>query len=170
MVAANDNSQVAQIRQSVRSSYQRIQQLLDGPLTTLDMEKLYQPAPPGEWSLMENIAHIIEIMPYWGNEIAQLVAAPGQNFGRTHQHEGRLRAIAEHGKDSLAQAKAALPGSYEHLDRILSTLKDSDLALQGHHSRYGDRDLAWFIHEFVTQHLDSHIEQMERAISALSNK
>ena len=170
MAATNDNPQVAQIRQSVYSSYTRIQQLLDGPLSTLDTEKLYQTPEPDEWSLMENVAHIIEVMPYWGDEIAKPVAAPGQNFGRTHQHEGRLRAIAEHGKDNLAQAKAALPGSYEHLDRILSTLKDSDLTIQGHHAKYGDRDLAWFIKEFVTQHLESHIDQIERALSALNNK
>jgi hypothetical protein len=109
-------------------------------------------------------------MPYWGNEIAKLAATPSQPFGRTQQHEGRLRAIAEHGKDNLAQAKAALPGSYEHLDHVLSSLKDSDLALHGQHPKYGDRDLAWFIEEFVTQHLDSHIDQMQHAISILANK
>ena len=34
------------------------------------LEKLYQRPAENEWTLMENIAHIIEFMPYWGNEIA----------------------------------------------------------------------------------------------------
>ncbi len=168
MTTAENNPQITEIRRRVRSSYTRIQQLLDGPLTTMETESLYQVPQPGEWTLMENIVHIIEFMPYWADEIAKLVAVPGQKFGRTQQQERRLRAIADHGRDSLAQARAALPDSYEHLDRVLSTLKDSDLMLQGHHPKFGDRDLGWFIHDFVTKHLDDHIDQMQRAMADLA--
>ena len=102
---------------------------------------------------MQNLAHVVEIMPYWAHEIENLIANPGQNFGRTMQHEGRLQAINEHQRDNLVEIKAALPGSYTRLEEVLDTLKDSDLQLTGHHTRYGEKSLEWFIEEFVTQHL-----------------
>jgi hypothetical protein len=163
---AASNPKIEEIRQSIRTSYEELNRLIDGPLAGMDSAQLYQSPEPGEWTLMENIAHIIEFMPYWADEIAKLVATPGQKFGRTHQDAGRLKGIAEHRADSLAQARVELPGSYERLDSVLSSLKDSDLELQGHHSKYGDQKLEWFIEEFVTHHFANHIEQMKRMVPA----
>ncbi|HKF38669.1 MAG TPA: DinB family protein, partial [Ktedonobacteraceae bacterium] len=112
----------------------------------------------------------VEFMPYWANEIEKLVAAPGQKFGRTMQDAGRLRAINEHGSDDLEQLRAALPGSYVRLAQVLGELKDSDLALTGNHSRYGEKTLAWFIEDFVTHHLASHLEQLNACLAAVSDK
>ncbi len=156
------NPRIEAIRQHVSSSYQELLQLVNGPLTALEPARFYQPPAPGEWTLMENLAHVIEIMPYWADEIAGLVAAPGQKFGRTMEHEGRLRAIKEHRTDNLEQVKSALPGSYEHLDQVLRSLKDSDLELTGHHSKFGERNLDWFIDEFVVRHLAAHVSQVKQ--------
>jgi hypothetical protein len=160
-MTTTSNPRVEAIRQQVSSSYQELLQLVNGPLTALEPDKLYQPPAPGEWTLMENLAHAIEIMPYWGDEIAKLVAAPGQRFGRTMEHEGRLRAIQDHKMDSLDQVKIALPDSYKYLDQILGSLKDSDLELTGLHSKYGERSLDWFIDEFVVRHLAAHVKQIK---------
>lgn len=162
MTATTHNPRVEEIRSNVQTSYEELNRLLDSPLATMNLTQLYRSPASGEWTLMENIAHIIEFMPYWADEIAGLVATPGQNFGRTMQHEGRLNAITVHRTDSLAQAKAILPDSYAHLDRVLGSLTDSDLNLIGHHTKFGDRDLAWFIEEFVTHHFVEHLEQMKR--------
>ena len=98
---------------------------------------------------------------------AKLVANPGQNFGRTALHEGRLRAINEHGRDSLEQIKAALPGSYARLEDVLGSLKDSDLELTGQHSKFGEKSLEWFIEDFVTGHLINHLEQIKGCLAAV---
>lgn len=169
-ISTTSNPKIEAIRQSIRSSYDALNQLIDGPLAALEPEKLYRAPAPGEWTVMENIAHIIEFMPFWADEAAKLVAAPGQPFGRTHQHEGRTRAIREHGSDSLAQAKAALPASYAHLDQVLSTLKDSDLELTGLHPHYGEKKLEWFIAEFITDHFANHIQQMQEALKSESSQ
>ena len=166
MSAANPN--VAAIRQSVQQSYTALQELLDGPVGTLYADRLYQTPTENEWTIMESLAHIVEFMPYWGDEVAKLVAHPGQPFGRTMQHEGRLAALREHGRDTLEQARAALPGSYAHLDEILSRLHDSDLELTGHHVKFGERSLAWFIKEFITEHLHNHVVQIKACLAAIA--
>lgn len=161
------NPKVAAIREQVQRSYAELNELLDGPIATRYASKLYQTPTENEWTIMESLAHIVELMPYWGDEAAQLVAQPGKNFGRTLQHEGRLTALRDHGHDTLAQARAALPGSYAHLVEVLSHLRDSDLELTGHHVKFGERTLEWFVNEFITKHLHDHVVQLRECLAAV---
>ena len=168
MRTAPPKPDVEAIRLSVQQSCTDLVELMNGPLVELQPEKLYEEPIAGEWPIMQNLAHIIEFMPYWGREIEKLVAHPGQNFGRTAQDEGRLRALEEHGRDSLGQIKEELPRSYAQLDDVLGRLKDSDLQLTGQHIRYGKKPLAWFIEDFVTQHLLNHIEQIRLCVKEVA--
>ena len=161
------NPNVEAILLSVQRSYDELNQLIDGPLARLDIEKLYKVPAENEWTIMQNLAHIVEFMPYWAGEIEKLVAEPGRNFGRTQQDEGRLRAISEHGTDSLDEIKGALPGSYTRLDEVLGSLRDSDLELTGRHVRFGEKPLEWFIEDFVTGHLIGHVEQIKRCLEVV---
>jgi len=167
MTTSPANPNVEAIRLSVQHSYDELNELIDGPLAQLDPVKLYRAPAENEWSIMQNLAHIVEILPYWANEIEKLVANPGRNFGRTQQHEGRLQAIDEHGGDSLEQIKALLPGSYGRLQEVLGNLKDSDLELTGVHVRFGEKPLDWFIEDFVTGHLIAHLEQIKGDMAAV---
>lgn len=161
------NPRVTAIRQQVSQSYNELDALLDGPVGALYAEKLYQTPTENEWSVMENLAHIVEFMPYWGNEVAKLVAQPGQKFGRTIDDEGRQAALREHGHDSLVQLRAALPASYARLDDALGKLNDSDLELTGRHSRYGEKTLEWFIEDFITRHLRDHVAQIRACLDLI---
>src|SRR5437667_5605533 len=158
------NPKVEAIREKVQNSYAELHQLIGGPLASIDASKLYQSPAENEWTIMQNLSHIVEFMPYWAGEIEKLVAAPGQNFGRTMQDEGRMRAVNEHGRDSLAQIKEALPGSYLRLEEVLGGLKDSDLELTGRHVKFGEQLLGWFMEEFVTGHLSGHVEQVKMCL------
>ena len=167
MTVSPSNPKVAAIQQDVQQSYNALNQLIDGPLSQLPSDKLYQSPADNEWTIMENLAHIVEFMPYWGNEIAKLVAQPGQNFGRVQQDERRLKEIRDHARDSLAQIKAMLPASHARLQEVLASLRDSDLQLTGVHSRYGEKPLEWFMEDFVTGHLRAHLIQIRTALDAL---
>ena len=169
MTTSTNNHKVEEIRRSVRISYDELNRLIIERLATLDPAKLYQRPAGNEWTIIESLAHIVEFMPYWADEIEKLVAAPGQNFGRTMQDAGRLQAIDEHGSDNLEQIRAALPGSYARLAQVLGELKDNNLELTGHHSRFGDQTLAWFIEDFVTHHLTSHLEQLSACLAVVSD-
>ncbi|MGZ3618095.1 MAG: DinB family protein [Ktedonobacteraceae bacterium] len=161
------NPKIEAIRESIRSSNASLHQLIDGPLAHIDARKLYQSPAENEWTIMQNLAHIVEFMPYWAGEIEMLVAAPGSNFGRTPEDAGRLQGISEHEMASLSKIKAALPGSYLRLDEVLKKLKDSDLELTGKHVRYGEKPLGWLIEEFVTNHLRGHVEQIKSSIESV---
>src|SRR5260370_30739247 len=135
------NPEVDAIRENVRNSYTAFNQLIDGPLAILDASKLYQSPAENEWTIMQNLSHIVEFMPYWASEIEKLLAEPGRDFGRTPQDVGRLQGISEREMDSLKVIKAALPVSYARLDEVLGRLKDSDLELTGQHVRDGEKTI-----------------------------
>jgi len=158
------NPKVEAIREKVQNSYAELHQLIDGQLARIDASKLYQSPAENEWTIMQNLAHIVEFMPYWAGEIEKLVAEPGRNFGRTPQNVGRLKGISEHEMYSLKGIKAALPVSYARLDEALRSLKDSDLELTGRHVRYGEKPLDWFLEDVVTNHLSGHVKQIKRCL------
>ena len=162
------NSNVAAIRQNVQGSYGELIVLLNGPLQAIAPAKLYEIPVENEWTIMEILAHIVEIMPYWADEVARLVELPGQNFGRTMENPERIAAVRDHSHDSLAQIAAALPGSYARLNEVLASLKDSDLLLTGVHPRRGTKTLDWFIEEFITKHLSDHIIQIKECLQSIS--
>ena len=167
MTSSPSNSRVAAIQRDMQQSYDALIRLIDGPLAQIPPEKLYESPGNDEWTIMENLAHIVEFMPYWGDQIAGLVAHPRQNFGRVQQDERRLKEIRDHAHDSLAQIKALLPPSHARLQAVLANLHDSDLQLTGVHSRYGEKPLASFMEDFVTGHLRAHLVQMQAALDAL---
>jgi hypothetical protein len=161
------NPKVVQIRQDAAESYTTLTEMLNGPFAALPSASLYDKPNPEEWSIMQSLAHILEFMPYWGHEITKLVAHPGQDFGRVMSNPARLQGIADHEQDTLVQIQATLPISYASLAQDLAALQDSDLELEGQHSRYGVRSLAWFIEEFVTVHLRNHLHQLEEVLALL---
>src|SRR6266568_2646122 len=73
MTTTSANPKVEEIRRSVQSSYNDLNQLIDGALATLEANKLYQSPAENEWTIMQNLAHIVEFMPYWADEIEKLV-------------------------------------------------------------------------------------------------
>ena len=158
------NPKTEAIRLSAQQSYAELQRLIDGPLASLETSKLYIIPAENEWTIMQNLSHIVEFMPFWAGEIEKLLAEPGRNFGRTAEDEGRLRGISEHETDSLEEVKTALPGSYARLAEVLGRLQDSDLELVGRHMRYGEKPLIWVVEEYETGHLQGHVEQIKKCL------
>lgn len=168
MTTTPANPKIAAILQSVQHSYKALNERIDSSLAALDPQKLYQPPAENEWTIMQNLAHVAEFMTYWANEIAKLVANPGQKFGRVMTDERRLKFISDHGNDTLSQIKSLLPTSYARLEEVLSSLKDSDLSITGIHPRYGEKSLDWFIEDFVTKHMSDHVVQLREEVQEVS--
>lgn len=161
------NPKIEAIRKSVRDSIDTLHTLITGPLHHLDTGRLYQSPAENEWTIMQNLAHIVEFMPYWAGEIEKVLAEPGCAFGRTPDNAGRLQGISEHEMDSLIKIDAALTESYARLDEVLGKLQDSDLGLTGMHVRYGDKTIGWLIDDLIVDHLNDHVEQIKGNIEVI---
>ncbi len=161
------NPKVEALRESVRDSIATLRLLITGTLQSTDASKLYQSPAADEWTIMQNLAHIVEFMPYWAGEVDKVLAEPGCLFGRTPDNAGRLQGISQHELDSLSKIDAALSESYVKLDGVLRKLHDSDLGLIGNHVRYGEKSIGWLIDDLIVDHLKGHVEQIQQNLSQM---
>ncbi len=162
------NPKVEAIQESVRDSIATLHLLITGTLHSIDAGKLYQSPAADEWTIMQNLAHIVEFMPYWAGEVDKVLAEPGCLFGRTPDNAGRLQGISQHELDTLSKIDAALSESYAKLDEVLRKLQDSDLELIGNHVRYGEKSIGWLIDDLIVDHLKGHVEQIQQNLSQMS--
>ncbi len=58
-----NNPRVEEIRRRVRASYNELNQLLDGPIANVGTARIYQSPRSGERTIMENLAHIADLVP-----------------------------------------------------------------------------------------------------------
>lgn len=130
----------------------------------VDPAKFYDPPEPGAWSVMENLAHAVEFLRYWADQVHVVVQRPGQPFGRTHDDAERIAWVAEHGKDDPNDVLAALHQSARYAADRLADVPDAawDTAT-GIHANRGPMTLPAIVEFFLTDHLRAHLHQAQDA-------
>jgi len=99
------NPKSEEILNSVQSSYAELTALVNGELSELDSALLYRRPDPNEWTIMEILAHLVELMPYWGNEVEKLLANPGQNSGPSG---GAYAILGQRGREITGKSRPKL--------------------------------------------------------------
>ena len=155
---------------SLEDRIERIERGVQGLSTRLDGlpdEALYRAPADGEWPVMSTLAHVVEMLPYWAQQSAQIARSPGAPFGRMHDDPGRLGAIDEHGRDSVDTVRAALRTSLDDALAILRTLPADALDRAGMHPRRGAMTVREVIDSFMVHHVEEHAAQIDAALQAL---
>ena len=65
-------------------------------LAEVDPAVLYEAPSPGEWTVMELLAHTVEFLRYWPPVMAGIAAEPGLPFGRGLDDADRTGYILAH--------------------------------------------------------------------------
>src|SRR3954447_11660523 len=63
------------------------------------------------WTVMDNLCHIVEFIPYWTAQIAQVIQYPEKEWGRTHADPDRLAAVADTSSRDLTAIKEQIRSS-----------------------------------------------------------
>jgi len=125
-------------------------------------------ATPGEneWSAMQVMGHMAEMIPYWLNQCQRLIAATVEtpHFGRTLEAPERLAGVER--------------GTTGELDKLLSQLKDEiqgaantirhmsavERSKTGLHLRRGVMTVAEVIEVFIVSHAEEHLKQVQETL------
>lgn len=133
-----------------------------------DPAHFYEAPAEGEWSVMENLAHAVEFLRYWADQVVAVAEKPGQPFGRTHDDAERIAWVAEHGRDDPAEILAVLGEAAEYARRRLMAAPDEAWATAtGIHANRGEMTLPAIVEFFLTGHLRSHLVQAQKAFAAV---
>ena len=153
---------------SVSESIDRIIETVKG----LSEETIRWNPTEEEWSIMQIMAHIVEAVPYWLDEINQLVQSPGKEWGRNHLQQRRLDAVSPAVVDatSVTAILAALEDVKQQVKEGIENLTTEQLAAEApsKNPNFGTKPLSFIIDHLIDQHVNKHEGQIQRNLSKLN--
>ena len=122
---------------------------------------------PGEaqWSALETLGHVVEMIPYWLSHCRTLIAAEGEPpaFGRTLESPERLEAVETVEKVGPDTLMDRLETEVESAVGEIRGMSAADLEKKGMHVRRGEMAVAEVLERFIVAHLEEHVEQVRAA-------
>jgi len=121
----------------------------------------------GVWTVMDNLCHIREFVPFWTAEALRIVHRPAELWGRDHTDTGRLAAVTNTASYTLADVVAGIRDAVRRSAETLTSLSDENLAVEAtsKNPRFGTKPAAFVVDELLVHHAEKHQGQIRRNIS-----
>jgi len=149
--------------QRLERVYEQVASLLGQPEVAARLR-----TSPGEneWSAMQTLGHVTEMIPYWLSHCRTLVAAAGAppEFGRTPGSPERLAGVA-HGATS--EPRALLDQLRREVRAAASAIRGlsaAERSKRGRNRERGEMTVADVIESFVVRHAEDHLGQVTAAL------
>ena len=125
-------------------------------------------ATPGEneWSAMQTVGHMAEMIPYWMDHCHRLIAAKAEppQFGRTLDATERLAGVE---LGAIGQPDELLQSLNHEVDVAAQTIRHmspTDWGKTGIHLRHGKMTVAEVVEQLVVAHAEEHLAQVRAAL------
>jgi uncharacterized damage-inducible protein DinB len=150
---------------------QRLEALMAKLIATiegLDEATVHHLPGEGEWSAIETLAHVAELVPFWAHRARQVAEGTlgDRPYGRNpDEYALRNAAVADHGSDSLPTIIAWLRSGGQEAAAILRAIPDRGWARSALYEseqpvRHTVSDL---VEQRILSHVQAHTEQAARA-------
>ena len=127
---------------------------------------LWVPAE-GVWTVMDNLCHIREFVPFWTGETLRIVQRPTEQWGRDHTDTARLAAVTNTAAQGLADIVTDIREAVRRAADTLSGLSDADLASEAtsKNPRWGMKPASFVVEDLLVHHVAKHQGQIRRNVS-----
>ena len=139
-------------------------------LAELDPALLYQAPSPGEWTVMELLAHTVEFLRYWPPVMVSIAAEPGRSFGRGLDDSDRTGYVLAHGGDPLGSLLQELSAAGEEAQAVLATIPAAGWEATGVHIAWGELPLPQIVQRVLTGHLAVHHAQAKATYDTVAHR
>ena len=121
----------------------------------------------GVWTVMDNLCHIREFVPFWTGEALRIVQRPGERWGRDHTDTARLAAVTNTSTHVLADVVADIREAVRHSAETLRALSDEQLAAEAasRNPRWGVKPASFVVEDLLVQHVAKHLGQIRRNVA-----
>jgi len=148
---------------------ERVYEQVAGLLRRPSVASRLRTAPgESEWSAMQTIGHMAEMIPYWLNHCRVLIAASGDppTFGRPPGSPERLAGIS-HGATAEPEALLAkLEDGVRRAAGAIRALSPAERGKRGISPGRGEMTVADVLESFIVHHAEAHLAQVEAALRA----
>jgi hypothetical protein len=131
---------------------------------------LYRAPDEGEWSAMENLAHVVELVPFWTQRARDVALGRVERFGRTPEEwDQRAEAVAAHAKDDLPSMLSSLRSALTIGIDALREIPDDAWSRAAELEAGGQRlTVAELVELRLTGHVEAHVRQATDAARSAS--
>ena len=125
----------------------------------------------GVWTVMDNLCHIREFVPFWTGEALRIVRRPAEQWGRDHTDVARLAAVADTAAHTLDDVVSDIRTVVGRSADTLKGLSDQDLAVEAmsRNPRWGVKPASFVIDELLVHHVAKHQGQIRRNVSQFND-
>lgn len=116
------------------------------------------------WEAGQVWAHMAEFVGYWQQEIERVVAdyaGEPVSFGRVRSDPGRIAAIDVGRHEQISALVDRVQDSISQVNRYLGRLTVPEWSATGRHQTRGEMDVEAIAGEFIANHLDEHLDQLD---------
>ena len=139
-------------------------------LAEVDPALLYEAPSPGEWTVMELLAHTVEFLRYWPPVMVGIAAEPGRSFGRGLDDSDRTGYVLAHGGDPLESVLQELSAAGEEAAATLATIPAAGWEATGVHINWGELPLPQIVQRVLTGHLAAHDAQARATYDTVAHR
>lgn len=133
------------------------------------LERLRTAPGEAEWSAMQVLGHMVEMVPYWLGQARTLInAAEPPTFGRTLDQPERLAGPA---RGANADPDELLSQWHEQVGAAVPAIREmpaADRSKKGIHTRRGEITVGDMIESFIVAHAEEHLAQMRDTLQPKS--
>ena len=142
----------------------QIAALLRGP----QVAQRLRTAGPDEWSAVQVLGHMTELVGYWMRDARLLAASTGEppQFGRTLDAPERLEAVQRGATSDPDELVRDLDSVVQAAANDIRAMTPAQRARTGIHSRLGEITVADAIEKLIVAHVEDHMGQIKHALGA----
>jgi hypothetical protein len=120
----------------------------------------------GEWSVLQILGHLAEMIPYWMEHCRRIIAAKGTppQFGRNHEAGERLAGVERGAKGEMNELLQLVEREIQVAVQAIRGMSPDERDRQGMHIRYGAMSVAQVIERFIVAHAEEHLEQVREVL------
>lgn len=142
--------------------YEQLAALLNQPEVA---ERLRTAPNENEWSALEVLGHIIEMIPYWLDHCHRLIAATEPSrFGRTLDSPERLAGVEQATTRDPGELLRSLNYQVEVAAAAIRHLSTEERSKTGIHFRQGRMTVTEVIERFIVAHAEDHVAQIRATL------
>jgi hypothetical protein len=149
------------------SRLQTVTQELLAEVQSLPPELITWIPAEGVWSVMDNLCHIREFVPFWTAEAMRIMQHPEEAWGRDHTDTARLSAVTGTSGNALEDVVTDIRELVRRSVETLNSLGDADLSIEAtsKNPRWGLKPASFVIDQLLVHHVEKHLGQIRRNVA-----
>ena len=125
----------------------------------------------GVWTVMDNLCHVREFVPFWTGQTLRIVRHSAEPWGRDHTDTARLAAVTNTAANRLEAVVADIREGVRRSAETLRTLSDEDLAVEAtsRNPRWGKKPASFVVEDLLVHHVEKHQGQIRRNVAQFND-